>query len=70
MSLQLTEHNRYLFEERDGTRVSGVVIELTETSALIKWDVSRNEVWYALQDFRPSFPIPAKMEVIEKLKRP
>ena len=70
MSLKLEEHSRYIFEERDGTRISGVVIELTKTSAMIRWDGSRTEVWYPLQDFKPSFPRSAKMEVIENLERP
>lgn len=47
---------------------SGVVEELTETSALIRWDTSGNSVWYPLHDFKPFAYLTPSMEIVEKLK--
>ena len=68
MSIELSENGRFLFATRDSTRSSGVVEELTETSALIRWDNTGNSVWYALTMFKGTAYNSPKYEIIEKLK--
>ena len=66
--LELSEHGRFLFETRDGSRSSGVVVELSETSVRIKWDASGNAVWYSLRAFSSVAFGQPEYEIIEKLK--
>lgn len=68
MNIELSESGRFLFETTGGTRSSGVVEELTETSALIRWDNTGNSAWYALTRLKSiahGFP---EYRIIEKLK--
>ena len=68
VEIELTEHGRFLFQSRDGARNSGVVEELTETSALIRWDGNGNAVWYPLSNFKSLGFLEPMYDVIEKLK--
>jgi len=67
-TIELSEHGRFLFEERNGSRFSGVVEELTTTSVRIRWDNSGNAVWYALTKFMETADAHPEYAVIEKLK--
>jgi len=62
-NIELSDNGRFLFEGYGGQRISGVVEELTETSAFIRWDNGNSE-WCGLHEFKPMM----KYRILEKLK--